>query len=323
MVDPKSILIVQIGKLGDMILTTPLFREIKKLFPDSLLSVLASDSNKIIAKNDRNVNNVIVYEKNLLSYPKLYFSGIRNQDLWIDTKNNYSKTSSFLVKLFKPELSMGYNFQKPVFEIDLNNFQAGEHATEINLSPLLYFEDNDSTLNKTPEIIIPENIQLKMKALTEQNTCNKKVIVNISAGDKNRYLKKETWVEVIEKIGGKDQYCIYLIGLDKDKDLINFILSKTKNLNTIYVKTENIMETSEMIRNSDLVISPDTSIIHICSTFNIPVIGIYPDVKWNLGKFYPLSDIKEVIVSGNKNDIEDVRSDQIINSFDQIIKKIS
>jgi ADP-heptose:LPS heptosyltransferase len=99
-------------------------------------------------------------------------------------------------------------------------------------------------------------------------------------------------------------------------------LINTKNLNTGYIKTENIIETAEVIRKSDLVISPDTSVIHICSAFNIPVIGIYPDVKWNLEKFYPMSVFREVIVSGNKNDIGDVKSDQIINSFDQIIRKI-
>ncbi|MEZ4692287.1 MAG: glycosyltransferase family 9 protein [Ignavibacteria bacterium] len=54
------------------------------------------------------------------------------------------------------------------------------------------------------------------------------------------------------------------------------------------------------MRNSNIVISPDTSIIHICSAYNMPVIGIYPDAKWNLEKFYPLSDKKEVVVSETK-----------------------
>ena len=322
MVDPKTILIVQIGKLGDMILSTPLFKEIKKLFPDSVLSVLASNSNMIIAENDPYVDNVLVYEKNILSYPKLFLTGIRNMDLWIDTKNNFSRTSAFLVKLFNPGLSIGYNFKKPVFNIDLKKYQNGEHATEINLSPLLYFKENSLTLDKTPEIEIPEIVKFKFDALFKENSVFKNIIVNISAGDENRYLQKEKWVEVIKKIADNNRYAVYLIGLEKDKGIIDFILINTKNLNTGYIKTENIIETAEVIRKSDLVISPDTSVIHICSAFNIPVIGIYPDVKWNLEKFYPMSVFREVIVSGNKNDIGDVKSDQIINSFDQIIRKI-
>ena len=70
------------------------------------------------------------------------------------------------------------------------------------------------------------------------------------------------------------------------------------------------------------IISPDTSIIHICSAFNIPVIGIYPDVAWNLEKFYPLSEKKEIIISGNRNNISDVNSDQIVDSFDRLYKEL-
>ena len=157
MVDPKTILIVQIGKLGDMILTTPLFKEIKKLFPDSVLSVLASNSNMIIAENDPYVDNVLVYEKNILSYPKLFLTGIRNMDLWIDTVVETEHDALLL------ENSLIKQYQ-PVFNIDLKKYQNGEHATEINLSPLLYFKENSLTLDKTPEIEIPEIVKFKFDA---------------------------------------------------------------------------------------------------------------------------------------------------------------
>ena len=49
--EPSKILVVQIGKIGDMILTTPLFLELKRLFPNTNLSVLASLNNRIIPEN--------------------------------------------------------------------------------------------------------------------------------------------------------------------------------------------------------------------------------------------------------------------------------
>lgn len=322
MVDPGTILIVQIGKLGDMILTTPLFREIKRLFPDSALSVLASDLNKAIAQNDPHIDKVYVYKKNIQNYLHLYFSSLKKQDIWIDTKSNYSRTSALFLKIFKPKFSLGFNFTKPVFNIDMHDYVTGNHAVDLNLSPVIYFTNKNYALNKKPEIRIPEETKVKISSSVNQNTYLKNVVINISAGDESRYLQKEKWVEIIDRIGNKEKFCIYLTGLDKDRGIIDYIISGTKKYNVKYIKTENIMETAEVIRLSNITISPDTSIIHLCSAFNTPVIGIYPDVKWNLEKFYPLSDNKEIIISGNINNIDDVTPQQVVISFERLSKII-
>ncbi len=84
--NPKTILVVQIGKIGDMILTTPLFTELKKLFPQTTLIVLASDINKDIPLNHSSVNDVLLYKKSLL----LNFfqpANLHKINLWIDTKD--------------------------------------------------------------------------------------------------------------------------------------------------------------------------------------------------------------------------------------------
>lgn len=303
-----------------MILTTPLFREIKKLFPDSILTVLASDLNKSIAQSDLNVDKVYIYKKNIPAYLNLYFSSLKKQDLWIDTKNNYSRTSEFLLKFLNPKFSLGFNFSKPLYNIDLKNYQTGNHATEVNLSPVIYFTNENHHLNKLPELEISKGIKEKIDPLMISSAELKKIAVNVSAGSESRYLQKEKWVKIIEHITNKGNYCIYLLGLEKDRGMIEFILDRVQKYNVCYLKTENILETSEVIRKSNLTITPDTSIIHICSAFNIPVIGIYPDIEWNLEKFYPLSDIKEIVISGNENNIADVRSEQIINSFDRLNK---
>ncbi len=320
MVDPGTIIIVQIGKIGDMILTTPLFREIKKIYPDSFLSVLASDTNRIIAENDHNVDKVITYRKNFLSTFQLCFSSVKNQDIWIDTKNNYSRTSSILPKIFKPKLSLGYNFSKPVFNIDLKNFQSGDHATDINLSPIKYLAENKYPQSKIPELKIPDSVKLRIDPLINKKSDSINIVINISAGDESRYLQKEKWAEIIKGIGRNERFNICLTGLDRDKDILDYLINNTEKQVVYHIKTENILETAEVISKCNIVITPDTSIIHICSAFNKPVIGIYPDIKWNLEKFYPLSDKKEVVVSASKRNIADVTSAQILGSFERLYK---
>ena len=48
----KSVLILKYDRIGDMILSTPIFRELKTAYPDISISVLASKENRDVIKNN-------------------------------------------------------------------------------------------------------------------------------------------------------------------------------------------------------------------------------------------------------------------------------
>jgi len=319
--DPGSIVIVQIGKIGDMILTTPLFSGIKDIFPETNLIVLASRINKDIPLNHSSVKEVFIYNKSILKNLMLLNTSLMKADLWIDTKNSYSRTSELLVKIFKPKLTFGYNYDKKIFDVPLNDHRTGEHAVDINLSPVNLLNKTKEEFRKKPAFNIPSEIKTKIGAAMQINPDLKNVVVNISAGDKSRYIQKEKWVSIINKINDPALYFFYVIGLKKDTDSIGYVIQNTEGRNIKYLKSEDIIETSEIVKRSDYVITADTSIVHICSAFNIPVVAVYPDVKWNLEKFAPLSENKEIIVSGSKDSIDDVKSDEITEGFKKIVTR--
>lgn len=76
-----------------MILTTPLFSGIRRIFPEARLTVLSGKINKDIPLNHKSVDEVLIYKKNIFENISLLFSSLKNPDLWIDTKDNYSRTS--------------------------------------------------------------------------------------------------------------------------------------------------------------------------------------------------------------------------------------
>ncbi|MDQ3019117.1 MAG: hypothetical protein M3R36_00885 [Bacteroidota bacterium] len=320
MSNPKTIVVVQIGKIGDMILTTPLFSGLKKTFPESNLKVLASEINKDIPLNHLSVDEVIVYKKNFLKNFTLLKSSLRNVDLWIDTKNNYSSTSGVLLKIFKPKLSLGFNFEKKNFDISLKEFQKGKHAVDINTGPLNYFNKTSEQAETKPSFNIPLEIQRKFNLKLTSNLQN--VIINISAGNLGRYLAKEKWLDIIKRINANELSAFTLIGLARDKEIISYLLENCMEFNINFIETKNILETSEVIKQGDIVITPDTAIVHICSAFDKPVVALYPDVKWNLQKFAPLSKFNEALVSKDEGSIKDITVEAIVNAFIKIKEKI-
>jgi ADP-heptose:LPS heptosyltransferase len=292
---PEKIFIVQIGKIGDMVLTTPLFSLLKNNFPLSHITVLASEINHEIIKKNPFIDDIIIFKKNstaIISLIKNYFKKI---NIWIDTKFEYSKTSELLVKALQPSLSLGYNSRKKVFDVDLNQYLNDTHAICINTAPMKYFNEKIDLENIRPEIYINEGHESSL------NSERKNVLLNISAGDRSRYLESEIWKAIIKELSNKDVDVI-ITGEKKDKSIIEELLTVTGEVR--FIQTNDIFKIVDLIRQVDFVITPDTSVVHIASAFNKAQLVFYHKVEWNYKRFAPLSDRFEAVFSKFENEMK-------------------
>lgn len=321
MTNNPKILIIQIGKIGDMILTTPLFIRLKELFQECEISVLASPRNKSIAECHHCVDNVLVYDKKLLSSAKL-FARLRKTsfDYWIDTKDEFSSTSKYLVKLGKPKLSLGFNLNHNAFSINLGDYLKGVHKIDINLSPVNYLVKDKEYSRTLPAIDIPfsdsDNVKQRISAVS-----GFKILMNLSAGLSTRDFSIDKWKEVIKNLDSK--YNIILTGEKKDYEKINDIIKSLQRSNVFFVETNSIFELAELIRNSNLLVTPDTSAVHIASCFNTPIVCFFHKVEWVRIKFAPLSSIQKVIVSDSDNSFDSITPLSLISACNELISQIN
>lgn len=313
--DPDTITVIQTGKIGDMILTTPLLRKLKEFFPLCRLQVLGSPQNDIIAKHCGFADAVHSYSKNPLKDINLMFSGITKSSLWIDPKPEFSTTSSILRKLFRPDYSIGYNSHNDNFDRDLREFRKGDHFADICLAaiPALGFSYDQS--DRIPQLNIPsKTIDSIRKRMGPRFATN--VLLNISAGKEGRKLRPETWIDVLEMaddvlIAGK-----YIISHPDDSGQAHMISKKS---GATYIATESILEAAAAVSLCSYVITPDTSIVHLCSAFNKPVVAVYPNVEWNLRRFYPLGNDFEIVISDSESSVENIKPHDIGSAFMRLV----
>lgn len=115
---------------------------------------------------------------------------------------------------------------------------------------------------------------------------------------------------------------------DKYKEL-EFLEKKYKY---VYIpkKIESILDTAILIKKSDYVISPDTSIVHIASAFNKKMITVYPPKGGKYGVDHlvwaPKSEYSRVIFCkdkiGNYDEI-DINTFNMEEMKEEILKLIN
>ena len=57
--DPLSFIVFRLDSMGDVVMTTPLFRELKKSFPDSHLTVVVQDTYRSLLATNPHINEVL------------------------------------------------------------------------------------------------------------------------------------------------------------------------------------------------------------------------------------------------------------------------
>ena len=319
----KNIIIIQIGKIGDMVLTIPLFYYLKQIYPNARLTVLSSISNNEIPRNLSYVDETIIYSKNILTGFLLLKSLRRRQfDLLIDLNYNYSRTSERILKTLNPKQSFGFNFEEKLYDIDLSSISKSSHLADLALAAVNYLNPD---LDFNADAPLVNEFKIKENIPEFKNDGKIRILFNISAGSKSRAWSEENWSSLIkDSINkfGSDKYNYFITGLYADKVKIINIRNNINSNCLTYIKQYKLTTLFNIISSTNLLISPDTSLIHIASAYNIPVLGLYPDVDWNLEKFKPLSELNEVIVSNSSENIFDIKEKAVFEKYCSLIERI-
>jgi ADP-heptose:LPS heptosyltransferase len=292
-----KILLVQLGKIGDLILMTAMFKALKEKRPDNEIHLLASRHNYHFAKEHPHIDKVYVYSKKLFSTLKLLYR-LKNEkyDIWIDPKDHYSTESHLFARWAKAKLKIGYNRpdKPPIFNIALESQQEQyhDHVVTRNMRALRYFHLENA--DPKPVLFVNPKAEVDFKAFLDKHQISSYYCIHLSASKDIRYWPQENWISLLTRIANKNHRFV-LTGDPKDTDLAEEIVSKVANAK--YFATKSIVEVFPVVKHADLVMTPDTAIVHIASAFDRPVLGLYSNHEWNYKKFHPLSSHYRMVVS--------------------------
>ncbi len=305
-----------------MVLLTPFIQVIKNNFPYANIDVIASNYNFQILKNNPSVSKVFVYDKKFYRILKL-ISTLRstNYDYYIDPKDHFSRESSIFSKIIKAKIKIGFN------KINSNNFDLGIDGMEQHQSihfvqrlwlPLTCLGIDLPDKPIKPILVEDENSKLYVRDFLQFLNFNQKNIVcNLSASKDNKMWLKEKWIEFLLSCDLLNDNFIITCE-PKHIEMAEEIVNKVKDLKLF--KSRNIKDMISLLKNTDILLSPDTSLIHIAAAFNTPVITLHSGLKETYTWFKPLSDINSTIFADEGiDDIRGIAIDKVKFEFNKML----
>lgn len=293
------ILIIHTAFIGDIVLSTPLVKKLKETYKDCHIAYVTTPIGASILKNNPSINEIIEYDKRGThkGIKGVYELGKRlrygNYNLVI-TPHRYLR-SSILAWLSRSPIRIGYDNAAGKFLFTKKiHYDKNKHEVE----KLLSFVDCPETNNKRYEIeLFPDESNIKkIDTILAKNNLEGKKIITIAAGSK---WKTKQWPvqyfnEVIDVLSKNDNLKVITVG---GKDELNIPLH-TENVIDLRGKTT-LLDLAEVLKRSDIVLTNDSSPIHIASAFKKPrIIAFFGPTVKKFG-FFPWSKNSEVLEISN------------------------
>ena len=329
--DIKSILFLRYdGKIGDMVVNSLMFREIKKVYPNIKIGIVARGAAIDIIKDNPNVDKIYEYYKDRKKIKDLALK-IKEEkyDLLIDFSEMLRVNQMMLINLCGARINIGLDRKDwKLFDLSIESgkdFKWTEHITNRYLAYLIKLGLKKESIDISYDIYLKD--EKKYETFFYKIKENKKLILNPYGASKHKSFNIETLENIITYLKDKDIAIILVYFGDKYKEL-EFLEKKYKS---VYIpkKIESILNTAILIKKSDYVISPDTSIVHIASAFNKKMITVYPPKGGKYGVDHlvwaPKSEYSRVIFckdkTGNYDEI-DINTFNMQEMKEEILKML-
>ena len=266
------------GKIGDMVINTIMFREIKRQYPNIKIGAITKGGAKGIIENNPYVDKIYNYEKSSKKIKKLA-KEIREEkyDLLVDFSEMLRVNQMMLINLCKAKYNMGLDRKSwQLFDVSVDSgvdFQWTEHITQRYLAYLLKLGLNREKIDLSYDIYLKKD-NSKYNDFLNNIVEEKKVILNPYGASKHKSFSLEILDKIIKYLKELNIGVILLYFGDKYKELEG-LKKDNKNL---YIPKEilDIEDSAYLISKGDFVITPDTSIVHIASALKKPNISVYP-----------------------------------------------
>lgn len=315
----NKILVIRNDKIGDLVTSTPVFRELRKNFPNTEIIFISSKSAKQIVEKNKNIDRIFAADypptnyKNLIGYIKiLKILKMEKIDVGIDLRG--SIFNILFLYLIKAKYKVGYYnryFSKFFLDYAYKKDRENTHAVFQRIN-LINKSLNLNSKNYDLDIAVDREDTKKADEIIKKFKLKKFICIVPDASLKYKQWPLKRFDLIIKYIyTNYPKYKIILIGSDKEK--INWLKKRNENL----IVPEELLDLRVsylLFKKSNLVITHDGGPMHIAGAADCNMIAFIPK-HLAIPYYKPLSKNSKII---NK-DVEDISVEEVEKAVDKFL----
>jgi len=328
----KRVLILKYDRIGDMVVTTPIFRELKTAYPDISISVLASEVNKDVIRYNPYIDKIYTNYKNsiLNDLPTLLKLRNKSFDVCIELEHSVIPHAIFRLKIVNPKKIISIHkdgrYGVKGSELQLYDYftkkDKKNHFGKIWLDTLIFFGITPSS-NKY-DIFLSDVERDRAKSFIFAMSNKIKIGVNIEGSFPEKSIQEKELEQICR--GLYHHYSNVMIVILASPRTISKKKKMITELGLDFVipsyTTETIVDVAALVEQLDLIITPDTSIVHIASSFDKPVVSIHENNKDSFRLWSPSSTLSKTVFATSRYGLIDYSVGDVVKSAVDILQTI-
>ena len=322
----RKYLFVRQDRIGDVLVSTPLIHAMKDRYPHATVDFLLSSNNHFVLANEPLVRKRWIYKKTAASAIDILRKVRREQyDFVIDLMDNPSATSTILCALAGGKWNVGLS-KENAYTYDISVPLLSRKETHIidRLAMLLTVfgisrDDQDLRVHYN---VLPESREFAASFLKHHNLLDRDIIgVNISPGEGTRFWGVENYQALISWL--RKEYSgspILVLYQPSDAPVAQTITRRFPEV-VLSPETKSFDQFAAFIQTLWMLITPDTSAVHLAAAFSIPSVVMYVQSNKELRIWEPYGSLSETVVT----DIDDLRrisQAEVFHAVEKLVQQI-
>lgn len=325
-----SMLFLRFDRLGDMVISTPLFRIIKRHYPHIQIGVVATPTNYRVIETNTNVDHIYIYDKRHPITVLKMMKTIRNikYNVVVNLVFSSSLTGALLSYFAAPKSSIrirgttgddkdflyNVNIRKKIWGAATKTML--EETVDMLRVVGIHVQDEDIR----PDLYIPAHLRAIAQNLVEKR--NIKIGINLSAGHETREWSIEKYDQFIRQCAARIRPSTMLLFSMPNSQRLTELLHRELPGNAKAIPTSfDILEIAAYLSFLDVLLTPDTSFVHIASALRIPLVGLY-STREKATLWAPYNIPNRMIIAEN-HQIKDIPVDRVLSETLHLLKELN
>jgi heptosyltransferase-3 len=299
----KSFLIVRTDRIGDVILTLPMARAIKKHIPDAYVVMLIQRYTAELVEDDKSVDEILFYDEQDRLVPFFQLVAlIRDHRFDVVFHTHPRLRLAFITWLANIPVRIGtgyrwysFLFNRKVFE---HRKDAKRHELEYNLNLLAPIDCAVNPAEFVPRFDVNsealEKIKVMMSAKGIENN-QQLVVLHPGTGGSAREWGASNFGKLGKKLAQFPKIRVIVVGGKNEKALVDDVCKAIGKDSVAIINQMSLKEYAALLKLSALFVGNSTGPIHLASAVGTPVIGLYPHIApLSAARWGPYTEMKTI-----------------------------